>query len=32
LTNNAIQKKDKNYGAQEDGNILSYKQAQVSLF
>lgn len=25
LTNNAIQKKDKNYGREEDGNILSYK-------
>ncbi len=30
LTNIAIQKKDKNFGAQEDGNILSYQQAQES--
>jgi len=25
LTNNAIQKKDKDYGKHEDGNILSFK-------
>ena len=31
LTNNAIQKHDPNYGQKESGNILSYKQAQVSL-
>lgn len=28
LTNNAIQKKDKDYGKHEDGNILSFKQGQ----
>lgn len=30
LTNNAIQKHDPSYGSKEDGNILSYRQAQVS--
>lgn len=30
LTNNAIQKWDANYGAFEEGNILSYIQASVS--
>lgn len=30
LTNIAIQKKDKNFGAHEDGNILSYQEASVS--
>lgn len=30
LTNNAIQKKDKNYGLEEDGNQLSFKEAKVS--
>lgn len=30
LTNNAIQKKDKNYGREEDGNIMSYKQMEES--
>ena len=32
LTNNAIQKWDANYGAFEEGNILSYSQASVSQF
>ena len=27
LTNNAIQKNDKDYGIHEDGNILSFAQA-----
>jgi hypothetical protein len=27
LTNNAIQKNDKDYGKHEDGNILSFAQA-----
>ena len=27
LTNNAVQKKDKDYGKHEDGNILSFAQA-----
>lgn len=31
LTNNAIQKKDKNYGLEEDGNQLSFKEAKVSI-
>lgn len=30
LTNNAIQKCGSNYGAFEEGNILSYGQASVS--
>ena len=31
LTNNAIQIYDKNYGAFEEGNILSFKQASEIL-
>ena len=31
LTNNAIQKWDANYGAFEEGNILSYKDASSLL-
>ena len=31
LTNNAIQKGFKNYGAFEEGNILSYQQANLKL-
>jgi len=31
LTNNAIQKKDKNYGLEEDGNQLSFKEAKVRI-
>lgn len=32
LTNNAIQKKGKEYGKLEDGNQLSYDQATVSYY
>lgn len=32
LTNNAIQKKDKNYGLEEDGNQLSFKEAKVRFW
>ena len=31
LTNNAIQKHADNYGAFEEGNILSFKEASVSI-
>ena len=31
MTNNAIQKWDANYGAFEEGNILSYKDASSLL-
>lgn len=31
LTNNAIQKQDKNYGEFEEGNILSYKEGSEFL-
>ena len=31
LTNNAIQKHADNYGAFEEGNILSFKEASVSM-
>ena len=31
LTNNAIQKHDKNYGQFEEGNILSFSEGAVSI-
>lgn len=30
LTNNAVQRLDRKYGMFEDGNILSFKEAEVS--